>query len=487
MNLLDIAQKAGRTYRRVSTIHGGEYHGPCPKCGGEDRFHIWPEQDTNGSWWCRQCDKGGDAIQYLIDIEGMTFPAACKELGRELPDQEEFNRPRFKPPQAAAFVPREITAPADLWVQHATKLLEWSHQQLLNNEAQLNWLAARGLDLDAVKKYRLGWNPGENGKDLYRAREAWGLETVLKDDGKKKKLWLPIGLVIPCFIGDTLHRVRIRQPEGQPRYYLVPGSGTAPMILGPEAKAFVVIESELDAMLVHHAAGDLAGAISQGNSTAKPDAASLACLKDSLAILVALDSDEAGMLASVWWKKQFPQAERHPVPVGKDPGEAYKAGVDIRGWVESGLPPVFTLPKKSDKRREMRDETTSTFIPHPSSVHPYPSSSSIQDYSGAGIPAAPPEREQPVTVHTLIAKDGRTFHITDDQAAYNRLIAAAQIVFTFAEIAMIKQTGADQDAAARFLDFKQAFPGIKVTEVTPIDCAAGTRDRPRYMGKFTKD
>lgn len=37
--------------------------------------------------------------------------------------------------------------------------------------------------LFAQKEFRLGWNPGEAGKDLYRQRESWGLETVLKENG----------------------------------------------------------------------------------------------------------------------------------------------------------------------------------------------------------------------------------------------------------------------------------------------------------------
>lgn len=343
MNLLDIASK-GRTYKKAGDTHGGEFHGPCPICGGTDRFHIWPQQGDYGTYWCRSCDKAGDAIQYLMDVEQMTFREAAKTVGKDVADQEEYQAPTFKRPvpTGEAFAPRETVPAAELWVEHATKLADWAHQQLLDSPDQLAWLARRGLDRDAVIAYGLGWNPGEKGKDLYRARESWGLPTVLKEDGKtKKKLWLPIGLVIPYRIDGILQRLRIRRTEGEPRYYLVPGSNTAPMLLGATAKAFVIVESELDALLIHHRAGDLAGVISQGNSTAKPDAPATAALTSALTILVALDSDEAGMQASVWWRKQFTQAERWPVPVGKDPGETYQAGTDIREWVKAGLPPVF--------------------------------------------------------------------------------------------------------------------------------------------------
>lgn len=471
MNLLDHITSSGRQYKKASTEKGGEYHGPCPKCGGTDRFHIWPNQSDHGTFWCRICGQAGDAIEYLMKFDGLTFPDACKAVGKDLPEHEDYQAPRFRAPAADTFTPRETTVPADLWIQHAEKLVNWAHDQLLKNPDQLAWLAARGLDLAAVKRYRLGWNPGEKGKDLYRVRESWGLSTVYKDDGTtKKKLWIPVGLVIPMFSADfRLQRIRIRRPEGEPRYYLVPGSGTSPMILGAESRAFVIVESELDAMLIHHLAGDLAGAISQGNSTAKPDSASQACLEKSLAILVALDSDQAGMQASVWWKKHYSQAERWPVPVGKDPGDAFKAGVNIREWVKAGLPPALTLPES-------------------------PVTASSQDNSGAVSTVLPRECEQlpdvVITrspVYTITAKDGRQVHITDDIAAYARLAEEGKIVFDSKELALVKLSGADQDQAARFLDAKQIFPGIRVESVRP-DTGAGhvAENQPRYHGKYKR-
>ncbi len=35
---------------------------------------------------------------------------------------------------------------------------------------------------------QIGWNPGERGNaTIFRPREAWGLPTILKDDGKPFK------------------------------------------------------------------------------------------------------------------------------------------------------------------------------------------------------------------------------------------------------------------------------------------------------------
>ena len=62
---------------------GAEFAGPCPLCGGRDRFLVWPEQnDGRGSYSCRQCGISGDVIQWLMDVEGMTFRQAAQTAGR---------------------------------------------------------------------------------------------------------------------------------------------------------------------------------------------------------------------------------------------------------------------------------------------------------------------------------------------------------------------------------------------------------------------
>ena len=69
--------------KRVAASSGGEYAGPCPWCGGEDRFRVWPEhpRSESGRYWCRQCNRSGDGITYLREMHGMSFRDACRALG----------------------------------------------------------------------------------------------------------------------------------------------------------------------------------------------------------------------------------------------------------------------------------------------------------------------------------------------------------------------------------------------------------------------
>jgi DNA primase len=302
MNVLELAEQYGR-YKKVTTAKGGEYHGPCPLCGGNDRFHIWPAQKETGTYWCRQCEIEGDLIQFLMDVEKLSFREACRRAGRDLPAQQEGRTPQVKRPAGDNWQPTSTTDPAQLWQEHAEKFVTACHERLLeegNEEGTpLHYLASRGISRESAVKFRLGWNAGEKGKDSYRAREAWGLETILKDDGKKKKLWLPVGVVIPCYREGALRRLRIRipnerrTPEFSTPYYVVPGSSPDTFVTRPDAKAWFITEAELDAILVDQEAQGFSnvGAMALGNNSARPTERAHRLLERSLHIANALDYD----------------------------------------------------------------------------------------------------------------------------------------------------------------------------------------------------
>ena len=342
------------------------------------------DHDGRGGYWCRQCGTYGDAIQFLRDYEGMSYADACRELGMEAA-RTRSGLPRTPRPAAGQdpFEPALSAPPAELWTRKATAFAAWAHEQLLKNSEQLAWLAARGLPLEAIKRYRLGWNPGERGKScLIRPRANWGLPLAEGKPDKdsrptvKRTFWIPRGIVVPHLAtddpGGTVLRLRIRRPEAdrqafkqETKYYVIPGSAMDAMVLGREARAFVVVESELDALMLHDQVGDLIGVISVQTANVKKIAADvLDGLREALCILVALDAegtDGAGAKGWQRWAASFSRAKRWPCPVGKDPGEAYAAGANLRAWIMAGLPPVLQpglLPPGQPLRAEGEEEGT---------------------------------------------------------------------------------------------------------------------------------
>jgi DNA primase len=337
LNILDLLQADGIMFNRVASTRGGEFAGPCPFCkDGKDRFRVWPEQGYGGRWWCRQCGRSGDAIQYLRDYRRITYLEACQYLSREpqlspLVGRRSSGRP--------AWEPRATYAPGDLWQAKARKLVDDAVYDLWapGGQPMLDFLTEkRGLNKTTIKKFSLGFIP----VDKWASAMAWGLEEVLKDDGKPKKLWFPRGLAVPlCRDGQVL-RVRIRRPksDGEPRYYILRGSDTRAMILGRDKSISLLVESELDALLLYQEAGDLVNLISLGNAQTRPDKWTANFLNQSKLVLLALDADEAGALESWrWWRANYSQAHRWPPIMGKDPGDMLAASVNLRAWIEAGV------------------------------------------------------------------------------------------------------------------------------------------------------
>jgi len=96
-----------------------EYVGPCPACGGRDRFAI---NFVKGMWFCRQYDggRGGDGLALMAHVhdvdlkrrDGMLL--ACSEVqgGRPIPDGGERESDAARAERQARIVKRQADAAA---------------------------------------------------------------------------------------------------------------------------------------------------------------------------------------------------------------------------------------------------------------------------------------------------------------------------------------------------------------------------------------
>lgn len=305
---------------------------------GKDLFH------------CLGCGHGGDLAALYIQVRGLDPKEGFKQFLKEhcggLNSGDEFIRPKKPIKVNDSYQPREHDMPPALWQEKAGKLVEWAVGKLNDNPDVLAWLRdERGINPTSTEKFCLGWIPS----DTYRPRTSWGLAPVSHGSGK---IFIPGGLVIPAYTPEkSLSRIKIRRPypESGPewargtRYWMIKGSSPATWVINPHARVFVLVETELDAILIFQAAGDLVGTIPLGSATNRPDKLAFKILQEASLILNALDFDQAGSKqAWTWWTKNFPSNhERWPVPSGKDPGEAFQAGVDIREWIKAGIPPLL--------------------------------------------------------------------------------------------------------------------------------------------------
>jgi hypothetical protein len=61
-------------------LRGKQLTGPCPACGGDDRFNVDPRKNL---WICRGCGVGGDSIKLVQHLDGCSFAAAVELLTTE--------------------------------------------------------------------------------------------------------------------------------------------------------------------------------------------------------------------------------------------------------------------------------------------------------------------------------------------------------------------------------------------------------------------
>ena len=330
MNLLDLATELQLLPKRKASTHGGEYSSSCPNpsCGGKDRFLIWPEK---GTYWCRQCEMSGDAIQFCRDFFSLSYRDACAKLGT-VPKENLNNKINHT---RREFCPATASAPTDLWRKRAIDFVHTAHQNALESSEALHLLQGRGFNLDIIKKFKLGWNPFNR----FDASNLWGIDSM----GGKKTIWLPKGIVIPTFFDSSVMKLKIRRADWNKedqfaKYIEISGSRKTASLYGGNSKLpYLILESELDAMLVQQVAGDLCNCLAIGGAGKKPDLYCHQILQRSSSIFFALDFDDAGKKAYRFWRLTYPQLKAWPVPRGKSPGDAFLEGVDLRQWLELGI------------------------------------------------------------------------------------------------------------------------------------------------------
>ena len=316
--VFDLAENDGLAPKRKTA---NECACACPFCGGNDRFVIFIETDT---YWCRQCGKKGDAIQYFRDFHGMSFPDAAQAVGKEL---NQDRRTNFKP---TTVFNKVIEQPqSKVWQAMAESCISYSAGTLLKNSEALQWLKdKRGITQETAEKFRLGWLEHNS----YRKKADWGVES------NGKQLFFPSGLTIPW----QKSRIRIRRndPGKYGRYHVVQGSNCSPCLIGTShEKTAIVVESELDAILLSQEITRDVFIVALGSSAVKASPELIDQLEGCPVVLVALDTDQAGAKASQWWLGNFSNSCRAITPkrYGKDITEAFVNGLDLNAWLSASM------------------------------------------------------------------------------------------------------------------------------------------------------
>jgi len=341
--LSDDLKKAGAT-------SGGEWAGPCPKCGGDDRFRVWPDHPSSetGRFWCRQCDWKGDGLDYVQELRGLTFREACQELnvthklGTAASSTSSARRRRKPARRRRPKPPKVVTPPGPVWQERALRIALRAHEVLYSDaglQAYTYLREERGLSDVVICEAGLGYIPTEVRDDPGR----WALHD------RERPVYLPRGISIPWLAGGTeprLWRLKVRRVPWDPGFdpdkdgkYAQPAGGADGLFCEAEVRAgepLVLCEGELDCLSVWEALRGQYRAVAVGGASAGDLVQWRGRLATASVVLVAFDADKAGDKKAEVWMGKLPNAVRLR-PTRHDVNEMLTAGDDLKAWIEGAL------------------------------------------------------------------------------------------------------------------------------------------------------
>lgn len=153
---------------------GAELVGPCPVCGGDDRFGI---NLRKGVFNCRGSGKGGDVIALVEYLDATDFIGACETLsGRKAPKGESrgpdvAEMARREAARIAAATERE-QGEIDYREQERARMRRvWNEARpIVEGSPVAHYLAQRGLPLPALTSLRglADYPYFENSREIWR-------------------------------------------------------------------------------------------------------------------------------------------------------------------------------------------------------------------------------------------------------------------------------------------------------------------------------
>ncbi|MCB0028723.1 MAG: hypothetical protein KDE28_12500 [Anaerolineales bacterium] len=320
MNLFEQARDAGDMVALAESLtelrqHGRYWEGPCPFCGGTDRFQI-KRTDDGDLWICRQCGDGKyqDITAFVARQEGMTMGQAARLLVGEAVIPAGIGTRQARPPAPA------LQPPDEEWRFHAwqgamtaAKLLQAGYNYMDSGEDQphiraARWLYERGILSPDATRHMLGFQP---------------------EQSKRGPVLMPAGITIPHVVyeGDrpVLWGAKVRTRSNKPgnKYRSYKGSA-AGALFNSRAAANVpvafVVEGEFDAILLQgtiDAAGVDAAAVTLGSAGASVNPASWTHKLGHLwQLVINYDDDEAGRKGQEKWLSAYPYARQARQPIG---------------------------------------------------------------------------------------------------------------------------------------------------------------------------
>ena len=314
---------------------GANLFGLCPFHGEKTAsFSVAPDK---GIYYCFGCHKGGNAVNFMMEIEGLSYPDAvrnlAKRVGLEVPDDEQYQS-KYRQQER-------------LWALHK-EAARFFHGKLNAPEgaAALQYALGRGMPKSTIINFGIGYAPDtwsslvdhlrKKGYTDQELRDP-GLVTISKKNGNlfdrfRDRLMFPIIDVRGNVIGFG---GRIMKKDDNAAKYL---NSPETLIFNKRKNLFglnvakktklpymILVEGYMDAIALHQYGFDCAVA-SLGTSLTEEHAVLLSRYTENVVLIY--DGDEAGQRAA---QRAIPMLEKAGLSIkvlqlkdAKDPDEYLK-------------------------------------------------------------------------------------------------------------------------------------------------------------------
>ena len=289
--IVDLIAQYGIELRRSGTA----FTGRCPfhLDRGRPNLTAYPR---SGRYVCYRCGAHGDAIEFIRQVEHLSFREAVERLDSDaIPAAGAYGRVAVSPRKAKRIPSRkDPSAPGVL-----AAALELYHNRLLNDDRALAYLVGRGFSREVVERSQLGFAAGGQLFDYLAwrrlpvgtARRVGLLDTssqerlagriVVPEIRQGKPIWFIGRLIDDCDDAD--------------KYWGLPGS--KPLLGSDEAssdlRAVVVVEGPLDLLAL-----PMWGVAGVATCGTRLSPAMMNALDHWQRLYVLMDADKAGREAT---------------------------------------------------------------------------------------------------------------------------------------------------------------------------------------------
>ena len=295
----DIVDVVG-SYVALGKRSGANYFGLCPF--HNERTPSFAVNPSGQFYHCFGCGKGGGVINFIMEIENLSYPDAvaflAKRAGMQMPE-DSFDRDAKKRSRLLA-VNRDAA--------------RWFYEQLVTPEGRrcTDYMAGRKISPSVAKRFGLGFAPEHSGAFLAAMRQKgysdWELsdaDLIRRGDHGfystfRNRLMFPIidvrGNVIG-FSGRALGDAGAKYLNSKDTLVFNKGRNLFALNLAKKSKAGYIILSEgnIDIVALHQAGFD--SAVASLGTSLTPEQARLIS-RYTNEVIIAYDNDGAGIKAS---------------------------------------------------------------------------------------------------------------------------------------------------------------------------------------------